>query len=66
MGPVVACSTLQWLPRTHRLANGLLSLAIKLDSLSHHLLLHAFLFLVTLSLFPGVVLGRLHEVVLGP
>jgi hypothetical protein len=66
VGPVISCGALQRFPRANGFANSFLSLTIELYSLADHLLLHALLFLVTFSLLPGVVLGRLHQVVLCP
>lgn len=66
VSPVVACSALQGFPRSNRLADGLLSLAVELDGFGNHLLLQPFLFLVSVRLLSTGVLGRLHQIVFSP
>lgn len=67
VGPVVARSTLQRFPRTNRLTDSLLSLAVELDSFRHHLFLKPLLLLLSVGgLLAGIVLWDFHELVFSP
>lgn len=66
MSPVVAGSRLQRFPRTSRLADRFLSLAVQFVGLHNHPFLQALLLLVAFGLLAAVVLGDLHKLMLGP
>jgi hypothetical protein len=60
VSPVVPGGALQRLPRTDRLADSFLALAIELDRFGDHLFLQSLLLLVTIGLFPARVLCGFH------
>jgi hypothetical protein len=60
VSPVVPGGALQRLPRTDRLADSFLALAIELDRFGNHLFLQPLLFLVAIGLFPTRVLRGFH------